>query len=343
MKKLLLITCALLSCYFIADKVISQPSADGSITDKAQVTLISYAGSTDDAPTAPPQSSQNYTFPDFYRGIYLTVSSGRDINKLKEFIAEAKRSHVNAFVIDCQSSRHRKCVIPPENVQLCIDNGIHPIARIVVFPDGLSAYPIPDDVMKEKLEIAESACISGFKEIQFDYIRFNDSNRLKKLTLTERYDFVEGFLSRAREHLKQYNIKTAADIFGRIPLNKSDLIGQRMEGLDKVVDIICPMAYPSHYTWSKKLQYDPYYTVFMTSQKAKERVQNAEIVTWIQAFKMKLGDIPYDRYVRDQIRAVHDSGIRGYLMWNARQDYVVPLAVMREYYSNNEKKVSQGD
>jgi len=80
---------------------------------------------------------------------------------------------------------------------------------------------------------------------------------------------------------------------------------------------------------------DPYYTVLITSKKAKERAQNAEIVTYIQAFKMKRYDIPYDKYVEDQIRAVHESGIKGYLMWNARQDYKVPLAVVKNFYGKN--------
>lgn len=80
---------------------------------------------------------------------------------------------------------------------------------------------------------------------------------------------------------------------------------------------------------------DPYYTVFITSKKAKERVKSAQIVSYIQAFKMKLYDIPYDKYIEDQIRAVHQSEIKGFLMWNARQDYKVPLAVVKDFYSKN--------
>ena len=108
-----------------------------------------------------------------------------------------------------------------------------------------------------------------------------------------------------------------------------------MEGLDRVVDIICPMAYPSHYTWSRKLQNDPYHTVYITSQKADERTKQAEIVAYIQAFKMKLGPNSYPHYVKQQIKAVHDAGIKGYLLWNARQDYRVPFEVTSDYYSKN--------
>jgi len=279
--------------------------------------------------------SDEYSYPDFYRGIYLTVDTANNMTKLKNFVEQAKVSNINCFVMDVQSSRYARCIVAEENVLFCRDNGIHPIARVVMFPDGLSNWPVTEEYIKERLDIAESACKNGFREIQFDYIRFNDSNRNRHLKYEDRYAFIEGFINRARSHLKKYNVKIAVDVFGRIPLNVNDIIGQRMESLDKVVDIICPMAYPSHYTWSKKLMKDPYFTVLTTSKKAKQRVKNAEIVTYIQAFKMKLYDMPYDRYIAEQIKAVHESEIKGYLMWNARQDYRVPLQVVKDFYRKN--------
>jgi len=283
------------------------------------------------------EPQETYEFPDYYRGIYLTVSSAKDIEKLKLFVEKAKAASMNVLVIDCQTSKFKECVIPEENIKYCIENGIHPIARVVLFPDGLSYYPVQQLVIDEKLTIAESACVNGFREIQFDYIRFNDSNKLKNLTLNERYAFISGFLAKARKHLEKYNARIAVDVFGRVPLNQGDIIGQKMENLDEAVDIICPMAYPSHYTWSKKMQDDPYYTVYTTSVKAAERTKKAEIVTYIQAFKMKLGANSYDHYLREQIKAVHESGVMGYIMWNARQDYEAPLRVAKEYYQKNSK------
>jgi len=227
-----------------------------------------------------------YRYPDFYRGIYLTSDSARNTVKLTRFISRARESHLNALVLDVQDSRNTECVVPRENVDLCLKNGLHPIARIVVFPDGLKRYPVSEKDIQKKIDLAESACRNGFREIQFDYIRFDDYGSVRKLTLQEKYDFIEGFLGRARASLKKHDARIAADIFGRIPLNSRDEIGQRIEGLDKVVDIICPMAYPSHYTWSAHLMADPYNTVLITSKKARERAKNAEVVTYIQAFKM---------------------------------------------------------
>lgn len=281
--------------------------------------------------------TENYKYPEFYKGMYLTVDSANNMEKLSSFVEKAKSAGLNTLVMDVQSSKFARCIVSAQNVQYVKDNGLHPVARVVIFPDGLKNWPISEEYIKDKLDIAESACKNGFKEIQFDYIRFNDSNRNKHLKYADRYAFIEGFITRARKQLEPYKVKFAADIFGRIPLNVDDIIGQKMESMDKVLDMICPMAYPSHYTWSKKLMKDPYFTVLTTSKRAKERVKKAEIVSWIQAFRMKLYDMPYDKYITDQIKAVHESGIKGYFLWNARQDYDVPLHVVKSYYLKNTK------
>ncbi len=290
-----------------------------------------------------PSEDSNYRFPEFYRGIYLTVSSANNITRLKELVAKAKSAGMNTMVLDVQSAKFVKCMVPAVNVQYCKDNGIHPIARIVVFPDGLRHYPASDSHIEDRITIAEDACKNGFKEIQFDYIRFNDSGSTRHLTYAERYKYIEDFILKARARIKKYNVLIAADVFGRIPLNRDDIIGQKMESLDKVADIICPMAYPSHYTWSKKFYTDPYYTVHETSVRAKERSKNAMIVTYIQAFKMKMSGIPYEKYVLDQVKAAHDAGIKGYIMWNARQDYELPLAVAKSYYQNRVSRKEKPD
>ena len=220
----------------------------------------------DDSRTGEPASR----FPDFYRGIYLNVSSANNFAKLKDFVAKAKAANINVMVLDVQSE-NSKCMVPASHVQYCQDNGIRPIARIVVFPDGLRNYPVPQSYIQDRLAIAEDACKSGFTEIQFDYIRFHDSGSTRHLTFSQRYQFIEDFITSARARVKKYNARIAADVFGRIPLNKNDIIGQNMESLDRVADLICPMAYPSHYTWSKKFYADPYYTVHVTSTQAKLR------------------------------------------------------------------------
>ena len=278
-----------------------------------------------------------YKAPDFYRGMYLTNPSGKKPETLKKFIEGAKRANLNVMVIDTQPAPSGKTAIPKENVQMVLDAGIHPVARVVCFDQGLKRFPIEEEVLANRIAIAKSAAELGFKEIQFDYIRFNDDGFCAKIPVQTKYEFIENFLARAKKELAPYHVKVAADVFGRIPLNSGDPIGQRMSGLDKVVDVICPMAYPSHYTWSEKMMSDPYYTVHLTSVRAKERVKQAEIVSYIQAFKMKVkkSGLEYDEYVRQQIKAVHDAQIKGYIFWNAAQEYTVPFRVSEEYYKKN--------
>lgn len=328
MKKSLIFFSAVLVLLIAGTITINYINAENIKTNKNTSTVIK---DTD----KPAISNENYKYPDFYRGMYLTVNSANNMQKLKDFAERAKAANINTFVLDVQNSKLANCIVPPENVQFCKDNGIHPIARIVIFPDGLRNWPVSEEYIKDKLNIAESACKNGFREIQFDYIRFNDSNANRHLKNKQRYEFIENFITRAKQQLKEYNVRIQADIFGRIPLNEDDIIGQKMESMDKVVDVICPMAYPSHYTWSRKLQKDPYFTVLTTSKRAKDRAKKAQIVTWIQAFRMKLFDIPYDKYVRDQLKAVYDSDIKGYFLWNARQDYDLPLKVVKNFYEKN--------
>ena len=296
-----------------------------------------------DKGAAAAEAEKNYKYPEFYRGMYLNVASANNMKKLQELVAKGKAAGINAMVLDVQSAKFVKCMVPEENVRYCKENGIHPIARIVMFPDGLRKYPVPDSYIEDRIAIAEDACRNGFRELQFDYIRFHDSGSTKHLTYAQRYKYIEDILTRARNRVKKYNVRIAADVFGRIPLNKDDIIGQNIESLDKVVDIICPMAYPSHYTWSKKFYGDPYFTVHETSVRAKSRSKNAMIVTYIQAFKMKMVGIPFDKYILDQIKGIHDSGIKGYILWNARQEYDYPLSVVKTFYTNKVTKKERSD
>ena len=87
---------------------------------------------------------------------------------------------------------------------------------------------------------------------------------------------------------------------------------------------------------------DPYYTVYLTSKSAKNRSKNAEIVTYIQAFKMKISksNLTYEKYIEEQIKAVHDAGIKGFILWNASQKYEEPFNVMEKYYKDTKEALN---
>jgi len=94
-----------------------------------------------------PYPVSSYKYPEFYRGLYLTVASANNFAKLKYFVEKAKSSNINTLVLDVQSSRNVQCMVPEPHVRHCTENGIHPVARIVVFPDGLRRYPVPESYL----------------------------------------------------------------------------------------------------------------------------------------------------------------------------------------------------
>lgn len=281
--------------------------------------------------------------PNFYRGIYLTNSTSRSEKKMDYYIRMAKKYHINVFVIDTQNYRFTEYKIPEKIMNKIKNAGIWPVARVVVFHHGFDHYPVKKTLIQNRIDIAKRAARSGFGEIQFDYIRFADTGRLNHIGLQERYDVVEGFLKEAKKQLKPLNMIISADIFGRIPLNKNDRIGQKMEGLSPIVDIIAPMAYPSHYTWNKKYYTNPYYTVHYTSSEAKKRTNGqAKIVTWIQGFRLqwehKEVKMSLKNYIIAQIRATEEAGIKGFMIWNASQKYQTSFLALQEYYQSKKKE-----
>ncbi len=310
----------------------------------ASVVIIAVAGvmfylqsSTNaDELTLPGGSNKEHKYPEFYKGFYLTSASGKNFEKLSGFINRARSAGLNTVVIDVQTSAMNRAVTPQKNVDFCIENGFHPIARVVMFPDGLKEYPVSAEFLEERLSLAEAACKAGFKEVQLDYIRFNDHGILKHLSIKEKYQIMKSIIAKFNDRLKKYNVRIAVDVFGRIPLNIDDPIGQKMEIFDEVADVICPMAYPSHYTWSKKMMSDPYYTVHLTSVKAKKRVKKSIIVPWIQSFQMKVkkSGLTYEEYVLQQIKAVNDAEVAGFIFWNASQEYDIPFSASRNFDSS---------
>ncbi len=96
----------------------------------------------------------------------------------------------------------------------------------------------------------------GFNEIQFDYVRFPASGGGK---LDSSLDYrnhenetkpeaIQNFLKYAYTQISEKEVYVSADVFGWVASAQNDVgIGQHWEALTNVVDIMCPMMYPSHY------------------------------------------------------------------------------------------------
>lgn len=244
---------------------------------------------------------------------------------------------------------------------------IYPIARIVVFKDTVLAVKRPDlsflqpdgtiwknsrgesfvnpyrqEVWEYNIALAKEAAKLGFKEIQFDYVRFPEGfeNRADTLTFNKtelsRVDTVAGFVKYAREQLEPLGVRISIDIFGyAASVPSAEGIGQDFVKISNDVHVISPMIYPSHYStgWFKQKAPDlkPYETIKGamddTHEKLKETGELKPIIRpWIQDFTASwLGKGNYMKYgkaeVEAQIKALHDSGVNEYLLWNAGNKY----------------------
>lgn len=249
------------------------------------------------------------------------------------------------------------------------DNDIYPIARIVTFKDVIAANGNPDwaiqthegnvwldrkkdawlnpynrDAWDYLVAIAKEAAEKGFYEVQFDYVRFPTDGPREQIDYGEAgeqetmAEAIAAFLSYAREELKPYGVYVSADIFGLVPIVVDDMrLGQHLETLATAADILCPMAYPSHYalgTFGIGIpDKEPYPIIYETMLKAKERIEavdtdgrKATLRPWLQDFTASyLGGGYYQRYgvdqIREQIKGTYDSGTSEWLLWNAGNNY----------------------
>ncbi|UJF31610.1 putative glycoside hydrolase [Paenibacillus hexagrammi] len=249
------------------------------------------------------------------------------------------------------------------------EHDIYPIGRIVVFKDTVLAkkhpelsYINPDGTlwgnsktppdsfvnpyMKEvwdyNIAVAKEAVKAGFKEIQFDYVRFPEGFEKRadilKYTRDERsrIDAVASFVKYAREQLEPLGVRVSVDIFGyAASVPAAEGIGQDFEKISENVNVICPMIYPSHYGngWfgTKVPDAAPYATINGASVDTNKKLESLEtqglkpiVRPWIQDFTASWvpGHIKYGKHeVEEQIKALKDNGIDEFLLWNANNNY----------------------
>ncbi len=246
----------------------------------------------------------------------------------------------------------------PNFIKELKNQGIYTIARIVTFKDTpfIKAYPklgvktTEGGLFKDKeglnwidasieasweypISIAEEAAMSGFDEIQFDYVRFPDRKGIKfsvENTEEQRVKAISGFLQSARKKLAPYNVFISADIFGYVSWHNADLeIGQRVDKLLPYVDYLCPMLYPSGFNNGIPGYRNPvianYEIVKLSLDKALEKSKGSSLSyrPWLQAFR----DYAFDkriygvREISEQIKASENFGSAGWILWNPRNVY----------------------
>ncbi|NUM40280.1 MAG: hypothetical protein HUU45_01445 [Leptospiraceae bacterium] len=163
--------------------------------------------------------------PKYIQGIYITNQTLFDKEKFSEIRKKVKLFGINTLVIDVQPK-----AIPKKILDDIHKDKIYTIARVVNFDGGLKTEQ-PSQKKKDALKSAVVfACESGFQEIQFDYIRYSDTNH-KGLNIGKKYLNIEKFIEELKTAGRGCNkdLLFGADIFGRIPFVKHDRIGQNLE------------------------------------------------------------------------------------------------------------------
>lgn len=303
-----------------------------------------------------------------------------DSTELNAMVIDIKDDFGNLTYVPSEDSSLAKYDIgkpyiknPRAMLETMEEKEIYPIARVVIFKDtelaerkpewsfvdGSSVWknrrgeafvnPFLKEVWDYNVEIAIEAAKMGFKEIQFDYVRFPEGfeNKDDKLKYTmgsyesseldsvqRRVAAVTDFVAYAREKLKPFDVQLSVDIFGySATLPEAPGIGQNFSKISENVDVISSMIYPSHWTsyfGIAKPDLEPYRLV-----QEYAKVENAKLAElenppvsrpWLQDFTASyLGKGNYQTYgkeeVEAQIKALNEAGIKEYLLWNAGNKY----------------------
>ncbi|MBN2078981.1 MAG: hypothetical protein JW838_08440 [Spirochaetes bacterium] len=257
------------------------------------------------------------------RGLYVPNPKANSLSYIKSIVERGKPLGVNMVVLDVHPFMILRSRINLEVVAYLNGRGIYTAARVVCFQDGLGRLPVPDDYMNRLFAVIEAAVEAGFREIQLDYIRFQDGG--PGYSLEAKYGFVASLLKKAREMTDARGLVLSADVFGRVVYNRNDIIGQQLELFARHVDVIYPMLYPSHFTGDRERMANPGETIREGTLKGMARLRGsgARIQPFIQAFPYNIqwARVPLDRYVELQVRAAESTGARGWVAWNARGDY----------------------
>ncbi|TGL74815.1 putative glycoside hydrolase [Leptospira yasudae] len=278
----------------------------------------------------------NAKVPEFSRGIYISQRTLKKEKEFRDLRRKGKQHGVNLLVIDVQPSAPSK-----EILEGLVEEGFYPVARVVNFDGGLPTEKPSNQRITSIHKSIRSACESGFPEIQLDYIRYADNLQLK-LTYETRYKNISGIIKDIRnETLKCEHLPyIGADIFGRIPFNQNDMIGQKVEVFAQVVDVLYPMLYPSHFYGMPARIKDPYQTVYDgTLLTLKRSLKTTRVIPYIQGFNMSVGKsgLTLADYIKAQVKASYDSGGHGFVVWNAWNDYESTFQALKDYDKETKK------
>lgn len=262
----------------------------------------------------------------FSRGIYITQSTAQNPSKMAYLIANAKKFGIDTFIMDINIPSKAYAA----SVKNVLQQGIHYVARVVIFPHGGTHAQVTDKaIWAKRLALAKYAAGLGASSIQLDYIRFRSENPADPEKAKHIFRVVQYF----KNQLSSDKVSLQLDIFGIAAHKPAHTIGQDPRSLASLVNAFCPMVYPSHYEPYLHHAVRPYETIFNSITALKKQLQHHQAVSiyaYIELFNYRYRLSAPERlnYIRAQMKAAHDSGANGWYVWSATNHYAPLFQVL---------------
>ncbi len=292
-----------------------------------------------------------------------------DTTEINAFVIDVKdgTGHITfpssvPLAVEIGANRDVRARDTRERLAVMRDHGIYPIARIVVAKDPLLAQHKPDwavqdvdggqwrdrfgdpwvDAFRDSVwiyaaDVAAEAVLMGFREVQFDYVRFPDeplqllarASYPARLPSESKRSGVRRNLSLLKQRINGLGVPFTLDVFGLTTSATDDLgIGQYWEDVLELADVVLPMVYPSHYSagayglaWPNAEPYEVVRRALADGLGRASRVRDpAAIRPFLQSFSIRR--VRYtEAEVRAEIDAVEDVGLTDWVLWNASGRY----------------------
>ncbi len=281
----------------------------------------------------------------------LLVSIGSAENDIKNIKTVIKELHDKNIYVIGRVSTFQDAYLTKMHPEWSITNK----TTGLVWKDnkGMSFLdPTDKNVWDYIVAIARNSYADGFDEINFDYIRYPSDGNIKEINYNlktdangikkTRADNIEAFFKYLSENVKSgENIPISADLFGLTTIATDDMgIGQVLERALPYFDYVAPMVYPSHYGTDFNGLLHPAthpYEVVSGSMKGgvaklealkvnpatpievQTKLSKNQLRPWLQDFN--LGAVYTKEMVQAEIKAVYDSGLDSWMMWDAANKY----------------------
>ncbi len=242
--------------------------------------------------------------------------------------------------------------------------GLHVVGRLSCFYDERLAAARPDltprladgqpwaggwldpsnlEVQDYLLGVVDEMVAFGIDEVQLDYVRFPTETRADSAIFgyadtLARHEVITAFVRRVRDQLAGSGVLLAVDVFGVAAWGHSadlDRIGQHLPDLMPLLDVACPMLYPSHFYgnflgMTNPVDY-PYFLVFEGVRRLMPLAREHAVAVrpWVQSFAYRIPGFD-QAYVVEQIQGAIDAGADGWLLWHPASRYDIGLAAIRQ-------------